>query len=188
MSITVPCNSSGWPYAKLTTLGVAKTHTGIPLLCRKQTSSAGQAGLKAKDPRTGLITVHDGTVHVCQDDPGKDPVEQNAITFSPQMHFSPADCASSFQSVKKNKTLESHNDGGFSCRNYTWTLSVLLPPTIKPPHSLYARNSRGRASTVLFQIAGPSSLLPNHRVRPNHGARSWNSVKRLTFGPVCSAP
>jgi hypothetical protein len=54
------------------------------------------AGLKAKDPRTGLIAVHDATVHVCQDDPGNVPVEQNAITFSPQMRFSLADSASPF--------------------------------------------------------------------------------------------
>ena len=63
------------------------------------------AGLKAKDPCTWFVAVHNATLHVCEDGPGNVPVEQNAITFSPQMRFFLADSASLFQSVKA-ETLE----------------------------------------------------------------------------------
>jgi hypothetical protein len=49
------------------------------------------AGLKAKDPRTWFVAVHNATLHVCEDDPGNVPVEQDAITFSPEIRFFRAD-------------------------------------------------------------------------------------------------
>jgi hypothetical protein len=49
------------------------------------------SGVKAKDPRTWLIAVDDAAYSVCQYDPGYVPLEQNAITISPQMDFFHAD-------------------------------------------------------------------------------------------------
>jgi hypothetical protein len=45
------------------------------------------SGIKAKNPRTWLIAVDDAALSVCQYDPGYVPLEQNAITLSPPMHF-----------------------------------------------------------------------------------------------------
>ena len=43
------------------------------------------AGLEAIDPRTWFVAVRNATLHVCEDDPGNVPVEQDAITFSPEI-------------------------------------------------------------------------------------------------------
>jgi hypothetical protein len=64
-------------------LTICPVEIEIPRTVRKHLLS----GIKAKDPRTWPIAVDDAALSVCQYDPGYVPLEQNAITISPQIGF-----------------------------------------------------------------------------------------------------